>query len=608
MQSDLFRFVKSVTRSVDRRVLLVVAAHGAATVAIAVLFSRVGSVAGIFGLGAVLVGACCFGLRGGLLAAVTQLGLNTAAMQLVIHPDVVIDGPSVVGLLFYFVAGAVVGNQRDLSRKLRAELASNERLRVREKETLAAIPDALIRIDSSGQCAYQPKPGLRSLAQALEHALNQPLPIDRMAEVNEVVAKVRTMAVAQGSTLELPGPAYFEIRALPAADASVLVVIRDVTDQHRLLRRVAAAESLASLGTLATGLAHEINNPLTYVIANLTSVRQSLGTTGGNVHQELNAALDGCWRIRDIVRDIQDATTNKNAVGTVVRVPEVIEAALELVKIQVRHRATIIWNCEEVLCVLGHRTKLMQVVVNLVVNASHAFQDNRASVNHIVVRCFREDQSVVIEVEDNGPGMDQTTRLRAIEPFFTTKEPGQGVGLGLFLCNAIVESLGGKLVIDSELGRGTKVAVRLRRSEEVPPASCAVSCDAPVTDGESRRLRVLVVDDEPEIRRALSRILGKKHDVALSTNGAEALQRFLAGERYDVVLCDVLMPEMTGIELSDELDRRLPEQSERMVFMTGGATSESARIFLEARQARVVSKPFTPRDIESAVRAVANRS
>jgi len=585
------------------------AAHGAATVALAILFPRVGSIAGIFGLGAVLVGAFSFGLRGGLLAAVTQLGLNTAAMQLVIHPEVAIDSASVVGIIFYFVAGAVAGNQRDLSRKLRAELSLNERLRVREKETLAAIPDALLRIDANGVCAYQPDPGLKSLEEALAHALNHSLPIDSKAAVNDLVAKVRTTAMAQGLTLELPGPAFFEVRALPATDASVLVVVSDVTEQRKLVRRVAAAENLASLGTLAAGLAHEINNPLTYVITNLTSVKQSLAAIVGNVKPELNAALDGCWRIRDLVRDIQDTAVTKKNIIAVVPVPEVIDAALELVKTQVRHRATVLWNCEEVLYVLGHRTKLMQVVVNLVANASQAFDDNRASVNRIAVRCFKADQAVVIEVEDNGPGMDETTRLRAVEPFFTTKEPGRGVGLGLFLCNAIVESLGGKLQIDSQRGRGTKVSVRLPRSAEAPLASTVASSDGAVTNGESApRLKILVVDDEPEIRRGLNRILGKKHDVALSTNGAEALQRFVAGERYDVVLCDVLMPEMTGIELSGELDRRFPEQSDRVVFMTGGATSEPARIFIEERRARVVSKPFTPREIETAVRAIVRRS
>ena len=566
--------------------------------ALAFLFPRVGSIAGIFGLGAVLVGAFCFGLRGGLLAAVTQLGLNTAAMQLVIHPDVVIDGPSIVGILFYFLAGAVVG----------AELSLNERLRVRERETLAAIPDALIRIDANGVCAYQPEPGLKSLEETLAHALNQPLPIDSKAAVNDLLAKVCTTAMAQGLTLELPGPAFFEVRALPAADASVLVVISDVTEQRRLIRRVAAAENLASLGTLAAGLAHEINNPLTYVITNLNSVKNSLAAIVGNVKPELNAALDGCWRIRDIVRDIQDTAVTKNDMVAVVHVPEVIEAALELVKTQVRHRATIVWGCEEVLYVLGHRTKLMQVVVNLVANAGQAFEDNRASVNRIVVRCFKADRDVVIEVEDNGPGMDETTQVRAVEPFFTTKEPGRGLGLGLFLCNAIVESLGGKFQIDSKPGRGTKVTVRLPRSAEAAPASSVASSDGPVTKGESSRLKILVIDDEPEIRRGLSRILGNKHEVVLSTNGAEALQRFVAGERYDVVLCDVLMPEMTGIELSRELDRRFPEQSERVVFMTGGATSEQTRIFIEEKRARVVSKPFTPQEVESAVRAIVRRS
>ena len=150
--------------------------------------------------------------------------------------------------------------------------------------------------------------------------------------------------------------------------------------------------------------------------------------------------------------------------------------------------------------------------------------------------------------------------------------------------------------------------MRLPRSGEVVPVSGVVASDGPLTNGESSRLKILVVDDEPEIRRGLNRFLGKKHDVALSANGAEALQRIVAGERYDVVLCDVLMPEMTGIELSSELDRRFPEQSERVVFMTGGATSEPTRVFIEERRARVVSKPFTPREIESAVRAIARRS
>jgi CheY-like chemotaxis protein len=121
-------------------------------------------------------------------------------------------------------------------------------------------------------------------------------------------------------------------------------------------------------------------------------------------------------------------------------------------------------------------------------------------------------------------------------------------------------------------------------------------------------LKILVVDDEPEIRRGLKRILGSKHEVAFSTNGAEALGRFVAGERYDIVLCDILMPEMTGIELLAELERRFPEQAGRVVFMTGGATSESARVFIEEKGARVVSKPFSPRDIESTVRAFANLS
>ena len=567
-----------------------------------------GSIAGIFGFGAVLLGAFCFGLRGGLLAALTQLALNATVMQVIIQPAVPIDGSSAVGILFYFVAGAVVGNQRDLSRKLHAELRLNERLRVRERETLAAIPDALIRMDANGECSFQPELGPKPLAQVLERVLGQPLPPDGLAMVNGIVAHVRTAAVAQGLTLELSGPTFFEVRVLPAAESSILVVVRDVTEQRRLISRVTSAENLASLGTLAAGLAHEINNPLTYVITSLTSAGQSLDVQVENLKPELDTALDGCWRIRDIVANILETTTSKRDVLEAVLVPDAIRAAITLVATQVRHRATTMVKCDEDVYALAHRTKLMQVVVNLVANASQAFADTRITANKIQVRCYGEKDTVVIEVQDNGSGMDEATRRRALEPFFTTKEPGKGTGLGLFLSNSIVESLGGSLQIDSELGQGTKVTLRLLRCAE-PSFVGQIACrEVPPVNATSPRLRILIIDDEPCIRRALQRLLGSRHDVALSNNGAEALHRFVVGERYDVILSDVLMPEMTGIELFAELEQRFPEQSKRVVFMTGGATSESARVFIEEKRARVVAKPFRAKDIESTVCAFAQLS
>ncbi|HET9933391.1 MAG TPA: ATP-binding protein [Polyangiaceae bacterium] len=590
-------------RREQRRLVLAASVHVAATIALGTLFSRVGSIVGICGLVAVVSSAFLFGLKGALVAAVAQLALNTTVMQLIIVPAVPIDGPSAVGILFFFVAGAVVGNQRDLSRKLRRELALNETLRVREKETLAAIPDAMIRIDSAGKCHLQPDPTSTKLVAALESVVRQPLPPEKIEDLDAAIAKARSSGEAQLLSLELPGHTFYDLRCLPAADASLLLVIRDMTELRRLLRRLTSAENLASLGTLAAGLAHEINNPLTYIITSLSSISRTSDACQSSVLAEVDRALDGCWRIRDLVRNILETTTSRRDEIDAVLVPEALEAALALVNPEVRHRATVKLELDESLYVEAHRTRLMQVVVNLLTNASQAFDDHRASTNQIVVRAFCDHEWVVVEVEDNGRGMDEATRQRAIEPFFTTQPVGQGSGLGLFLCSSIIESLGGSLQIESALGRGTKVTFKLRATEAAPSRSgiATHSTSRAPSLAPAPRLNILVIDDEPDIRRSLRRLLGVKHNIALATNGAEALRRFVQGERFDVILCDLLMPELTGIELFSELQQRFPEQSQRVVFLTGGATSEAARSFIEENRSRVLNKPFGPADIESKV-------
>jgi signal transduction histidine kinase/ActR/RegA family two-component response regulator len=593
-------------KQIRLRLVIVSASHLVGTAAIALLFPVLGSVAGVFGMAAVLVGAFCFGRRGGLVTAAVQAVLNALVMQFLVYPAESFSSSAALGIGFMFLAGAAVGCQRDLSRRLRDELVRNERLRVREKETLAAIPDVMIRARPDGTSLLQGADVPDGLAQVLERVLGHAPAAEQQAALADVVTQVRSTGQAKGLTIELQGTACYDVRCLPAAEASVLVVLRDVTEQRRLLRRVAAAENLASLGTLAAGLAHEVNNPLTYIITNIYTVKLRLGEAGKGVKAELNAALDGCWRIRDLVRNMLETSTSKRDIIEPVSVSEVVETALALVTPQVRHRATISWTPEAELYATAHRTRLVQVVVNLVVNASQAFADNRTSANEIGVRVRGEGKQVVLEVDDNGMGMDEATRLRALEPFFTTKEPGQGTGLGLFLCNSIVESLGGRLQIDSELGKGTKVTVRLPMAQEAPVARRNRRRPGQMSTGTAPRLRVLVVDDEPEIRRGLQRILREKHDVFLCGNGAEALERLTAGERYDVILCDLLMPEMTGIELFAEIERRFREQADGVVFLTGGATSESSRVFIEQQSARVVSKPFHPAEIMAVVLARAH--
>ena len=584
-----------------------VAAFAVTLIAIRCLYPIAGPNSAILSLVPVIFTARRRGLLGGVTAALVQSVLVAQLYQVTVRPSPPFTRSSFFGMLLWLVVGAAVGYQRDLSRKLQAELAINKQLRLREHETLAALPDAMIRIHPDGTCRIQGRESLRPLAEALTEAVGCPFPAHLLDQVSKHIRSVASDHIPQGIALELPGPSYVDLRCLHTADGSVLLVLRNVTEERLLQKRLIASENLASLGTLAAGLAHEINNPLTYVVANMDTIaNQPAGADRSSVRPHLDAALEGCRRIRDLVREFLETSRGHEARITTVSIPKVLETVLVLVRSQVRHRATLTCDYAGVPNALGHRGKLVQVVVNLVVNASQAFIDGHAVENKISIHAFREGEQVVIQVADNGPGMDAKTRERALDPFFTTKTHGQGSGLGLFLSHSIMTSFGGSLEIESKPGCGTTVTVRMPVSYQ-ELTSCA---SIPVERlGATNRCvapggRVLVVDDEPQIRRALDRLLGSTYEVSPSSNGAEALARLLAGETFDVILCDLLMPQMTGIELYEEMERRWPDQAARAVFLTGGTITDTARVFVDRHAARIIRKPFERGEIEAMVATV----
>ena len=584
-----------------------VAVFALTLVAIRCLYPVVGPNAAILSLVPVIFAARRRGLVGGVMGALVQSVLVDVLYVSTIHPSPPFEKTSFLGMVFWLTIGAAVGYQRDLSRKLHAELAINKQLRQCELETLAALPDAMIRVHPDGTCRLQGKESVRPLAEALTEAVGCSFPAHLLDQVNECIRSVATDHIPQGIALELPGPSYVDLRCLHAADGSVLLVLRNVTEERLLQKRLIASENLASLGTLAAGLAHEINNPLTYVVANVDTVASLPAQADrSSLRPHLDAALEGCRRIRDLVREFLETSRGHEGTITAVSIPKVLETVLVMVRSQVRHRATVTCDYTGVPNALGHRGKLVQVVVNLVVNASQAFVDGHAAENKIAIRAFGEGEQVVIQVADNGPGMDAQTRERALDPFFTTKNHGQGSGLGLFLSHSIMTSFGGSLEIESEPGRGTTVTVRMPVTNQLITSSTSIPVQRPdsITPRVATGARVLVVDDEPQIRRALIRLLGSTYEVSNCANGAEVLARLLTGETFDVILCDLLMPKMTGIELYEEMERCWPNQAARTVFLTGGTITESAKVFVDRHAARIIRKPFERSEIEAIVATV----
>jgi CheY-like chemotaxis protein len=206
----------------------------------------------------------------------------------------------------------------------------------------------------------------------------------------------------------------------------------------------------------------------------------------------------------------------------------------------------------------------------------------------------------MIEVRDTGPGIPESVLQRIFDPCFTTKPSGQGTGLGLAICHRIVTGLGGEIEVETRPGAGTcfRVALPIAVDEE---AAVIVGPSTPATTAPPRA-RVLVVDDDALVGTALSRILARDHDVVTSTSARDAYEKIVGGETFEVIFCDILMPELTGIGLHEALLAVAPEMAGRMVFMTGGAFTPAAREFLERVRQPKIDKPFDVAGVRALVR------
>jgi CheY-like chemotaxis protein/two-component sensor histidine kinase len=251
--------------------------------------------------------------------------------------------------------------------------------------------------------------------------------------------------------------------------------------------------------------------------------------------------------------------------------------------------------------VRGEASQLEQVLVNLMTNALQALPEGRPE-NLILVEARQAGAAVLLSVRDNGEGIAPEHLPRIFDPFFTTRGVGGGVGLGLSMCHEMITRGGGSLRAESTQGAGTTLIVTL------PLAEAKAAAPAPLAPAEARpRLKVLVVDDEPDLRRTLVRILRKQHDVEVAENGAQVLERVARGERWDVVLCDLLMPNVTGIELYESLQASDPALAARMAFMTGGAASERSAEFLRTMTSPRLDKPFDPAELLALISRIGAR-
>ncbi|HEX3698572.1 MAG TPA: response regulator [Polyangia bacterium] len=374
-------------------------------------------------------------------------------------------------------------------------------------------------------------------------------------------------------------------------------------------RRLAVANRLAALGTLAAGIAHEVNNPLTYVMANLQYLIDVLPTTLGPGSKEacdiLADTLTGTRRIAKIVNQAQlVAPTQMEDANAIVDLRTALESSIFLLQGQIRHQALLSTELEGHPQVRGDRSRVEQVFTNVLLNAMQAMPDGNARDQQIQVtmRALSPGRALV-EITDTGAGIPAELQERIFQPFFTTKPVGQGTGLGLSVCQGIVSALGGEITFDSQVGRGTTFRVVLptiaptKNAEPEKPSSPAPESRA--TAGS----HVLVIDDEPMMLRALRYILGPAYEVTFVRGSVIAKDLLETGARFDVILCDLMLEEISGMTLLRELEETNPSMAQRMIFMTSGAYTPRSRAFIENGNHPVINKPFDRDQLISAIAA-----
>ncbi len=398
----------------------------------------------------------------------------------------------------------------------------------------------------------------------------------------------------------------------PSGVVGGVVIAEDVTERKRIEAALARAERLASIGTLAAGVAHEINNPLVYVTLGLELIDRDLqkfrsaprppGDADWDEVRTLCAdALHGAERVRSIVRDLHTFSRGDGQRPVPVDVQKVLDSSINVAMSHIRPRAHLVRDYQPVGAVLGDESRLGQVFLNLLVNAAQAIPEGAPEKNSIVARTRTGPSGErIVEVEDTGVGIEPAKMKSIFEPFWTDKPVGVGTGLGLFIVHGIVTAMGGDIQVRSEPGRGSTFRVTFL-SAAGETAQGQVPAPAPPLQ-RGPHPRVLLIDDEAHLGVTLSVGLRGQAEVVAVRSGREGVRLLLGEGGFDLILCDLMMPDVTGMDVFEQVVRERPALGPRFVFMSGGAATERARRFLEQNPGQRLDKPFRLEQVEALLR------
>jgi PAS domain S-box-containing protein len=506
------------------------------------------------------------------------------------------------------------------------------RVRELEKELRTILDNApliIFRLDpSTGALKYLNRHAERLLGVPMSEALSAPdflravhRGVDALEAFDAAVRQARAGEVSppyearlqwgESEEIAVRGTIY-PLRGENGDVAAIEGILADVSAEHAARARAVQADRLSSLGLLAASVAHEINNPASFILLGLGNLERLLGGLEAPEDADRVASArallvevrDSLHRIVRIVRDLRVfASPSRGDVTRVADVNEVVESALSLARGRIMERADLVTELGDVPPVKIDGGRLGQVIVNLLVNATQAIpKDGSYAKVTVTTRCVGD--CVEILVSDTGTGIPKEILPRIWAPFFTTKSVDVGTGLGLSISREIIERAGGEIRVETRLQsseegpRGSTFTISLPAAYATKPSrpsDAPMPSSPPSSDNGPSPLRrtVLIIEDEVSLAQALVAEIGRYHDVSLTHRAELALELF-GRQRYDVVLCDLRMPGMSGEALYETVCARHPKQAPAFIFMSGIGFVPEVERFLAASGRPVLHKPFAP--------------